>query len=30
MNNAVCGKTMYVRGHIDFELVGTPEIMETY
>ena len=28
MNNAVYGKTMDVRGHVDFELVGTPERME--
>ena len=28
MNNAVYGKTMDVRGHVDFELVDTPERME--
>ena len=28
MNNAVYGKTMDVRGHVDFELVDTPKRME--
>ena len=28
MNKAMYGKTMGVRGHVDFELVDTPERME--
>ena len=30
MNNAVYGKTMDVRGHVDFELVDTFQRMENY
>ena len=28
MNNAVYGKKMDVRGHVDFEFVDTPQRME--